>query len=45
MTLTSILILIALVLAGVDLVQSNAKSLTSWAVVLIALALLLPFIR
>ena len=35
------LILIALILAGIDLIRTRAESLTTWAVFLVAFALLI----
>jgi hypothetical protein len=40
LTIPSTLFLIALIFAAVDLVNSSGKSLTCWAVVLIAVGLL-----
>jgi hypothetical protein len=42
--MTYALILVALILAIIELVRSKAQSLLCWAVVLIALALVLPLV-
>ena len=39
--IATILFVVALILAAIDLVRSNGQSLTSWAAVLIALGLIL----
>jgi hypothetical protein len=36
------LVIVALVLAGIDLLRSGFASLTAWAVVALAVALLIP---
>ncbi len=40
MSIPTILFIIALVLAGIDLIRSRGQSLTSWAAALIAVGLL-----
>jgi hypothetical protein len=44
MTISDVLVVIALVLGIVDTVRSQGQSLTAWAVILISIALLLPII-
>jgi hypothetical protein len=45
MTLTVFLCIIALVLAGVELVKSKGQNLLAWAIGCVALALTLPLFR
>ena len=45
MTIPTLLFVVALILAGIDLFRSRGQSLTGWAVVLICIGLLWGVLR
>jgi hypothetical protein len=42
MSIVTVLVIVALILAAVDEIRANGQSLTGWAVILLSIALLWP---